>query len=124
MCRNFFREQLNIIACPLPKIAETGELIEHLEALVGAKFQAVEVEGHPARLGVEGVEIDHGPHHVGATPARFSVPHEIRIVGWMEKQIMICMQCSIFSARTIDRRNGSSNAVGRVNIPTANLVLL
>src|ERR1044072_5421044 len=111
-------------ARPSPVIAGPGQEVVHLEALVGAEPQGLEIESQPGRLRVARIEAHRDQHHVAEVLRRLAVAEDLVVLGGMEGERRVRLQGGVLPPDAVDEGDELGEAVGPVDVPGAELVLL
>ena len=86
----------------------------------------VQVKCHPARLGVDVIEVDDDDDHVVAivARARLRIRNEMVVVNGVEDQSVVELQCGVLAADGVHHRDETREVRWVLEVPRANFVLL
>jgi len=112
--------ECDVVAAIVPLVAGAGEEVFDFEVLVVGDCKLFEVEVDPAGLLLHGVEVDGDENCVRA--AGFAVAEDAGIVGRMEVEGPVAVECGVVAADLVELRDERGEAVGGGAVPAADLV--
>src|SRR5438034_9597962 len=114
--------QRDVVAAIVPLVVDAGEEVFYFEVFVVRDRELFEVEVDPAGLLLGGVEVDGDENPVAS--AGFAVAEDVGIVGGMELERAVAVECGVVAADLVDLSDERSEAVAGGAVPAADFVLL
>ena len=108
----------------MPQVSLTCQQVFGFEAAIVRNFQLVQRQCHKSGLRVVRVEIHNRHKQVGAIIRLLAVANELIVISVVELQRPVILQSRILVANFVHARNQVAQAVGPVEVPVSDLVLL
>ena len=118
------RIEADVVLFAAPEVALVRQQIDDLECRIQRQAPVRQRQPHEAMLHVERVEVHDHQQEVAAVDRALAVAQQLGIVGVVELQTPVVLQCRVLAANRVDARDHFGKAPGLIEAADANLVFL